>query len=142
MLSEMIRPNDPGLVICPVAALTRPAGDSDRIQVANRVRKIHLIESIKELRAELDVLPLPNVELLTDAEVDIGLSRPAQDVAAVNRRIFLTASSMSKSWHFAILVDLSELKNTPYGCNGLSPRGSKVKISGKVDAKIGYVCRA
>lgn len=92
----MIRPNDPGLVICPAAALARPAGDGDRIQVANRVRKIHLIESIKELRAELDVLPLPNVELLTDAEVDIGLSRPAQDVAAVNRRIFLTASSMSK----------------------------------------------
>jgi hypothetical protein len=53
--------------------------------------------------------------LLTDAEVDIGLSRPAQDVAAVNRRIFLTASSMSKSWHFAILVDLSEMKNTLYG---------------------------
>ena len=92
----MIRPNDPRLVICPVAALTRPARDGDRIQVANRVRKIHLIESIKELRAELDVLSFPNVELLTDAEVDIGLSRPEQDVAAVNRRIFLTASSMSK----------------------------------------------
>src|SRR5208337_2469061 len=76
LMAEMIRPNDPELVICPVAALTRPAGDGDRIQVANRVRKMHLIESIKELRAELDVLPLPNVELLTDAEVDIGLSRP------------------------------------------------------------------
>ena len=49
----LIRPNDPGLVICPAAALARPAGDGDRIQVANRVRKIHLIESIKELRAEL-----------------------------------------------------------------------------------------
>src|SRR5271166_4883468 len=93
LMAEMIRPNDPGLVICPAAALARPAGDGDRIQVANRVRKI---QSIKELRAELDVLPLPNVELLTDAEVDIGLSRPAQDVAAVNRRIFLTASSMSR----------------------------------------------
>ena len=52
------------------------------VEVADRVRKVDVIEEVEELGAQLDVLRFTDREAFDDGEVHVSLSRPAQDVAS------------------------------------------------------------
>src|SRR4030095_1929785 len=57
-----------------------PARGQDRVQVADRVGKVDLVEEVEEFGAEFEVLRLADAESFDDRKVGILLPGPAQDV--------------------------------------------------------------
>lgn len=50
----MMRPETPGLIICPVFGSKLPPDEAKAFKVADRIRKVDLIEEVEELGAKLD----------------------------------------------------------------------------------------